>query len=39
MRATVTVTSQGKVTLPKPLRDELEIEQGDVVQIEVIDDD
>jgi len=39
MRATVTVSSQGKVTIPKALREKMELEQGDVVEIEVIDDD
>jgi AbrB family looped-hinge helix DNA binding protein len=29
------MTAQGKITLPKAVRDELELEQGDVIEIEV----
>jgi AbrB family looped-hinge helix DNA binding protein len=39
MRATVTVSSQGKVTLPKALREKMNLEKGDVVEIEVLDDE
>jgi len=35
VRATVNVIDGGKVTIPKPIRDELGIEQGDTVEIEV----
>lgn len=37
MRATVTVSTDGKVTVPKPIRESMDIEKGDVIQIEVID--
>lgn len=35
MRTTVTLTAQGKVTIPKPLREELDLEEGDLLEIEV----
>lgn len=37
MRATIPVGDKGRVTIPKAIRDELEIESGDVVEIEVMD--
>jgi len=33
----VTVTNGGKVTIPKLVREELGIEKGDVVEIEVME--
>lgn len=35
MRATVRLTVDGKVTIPKTIRDELGLEHGDTVEIEV----
>lgn len=35
MRASVRVLDGGKVTIPEPVRDELGVEKGKVVQIEV----
>jgi len=35
MQATVPVSKDGKVTIPKPVRDALDIEKGDMVQIDV----
>lgn len=35
MRATVYVLDGGKVTIPKAIRDELDLESGDTVNIEV----
>lgn len=35
MRATVTVSTDGKVTIPKAIRQELDLEKGDVIEIEV----
>lgn len=35
MRATVKVTTNGKVTLPLVLREEMDIDEGDTVEIEV----
>lgn len=37
MRTTVKVGAQHKITVPKVIREELEIEEGDVVEIEIID--
>jgi len=36
MRATVYVLEGGKVTIPKPIREELELDKGDTVEIEVV---
>lgn len=30
---------QGKVTIPKPIREELELEKGDTFEIDVIEDE
>jgi AbrB family looped-hinge helix DNA binding protein len=35
MRATVNVTAGGKVTIPKPIRQQLDIGEGDTVEIDV----
>jgi len=35
MRTTVKVIQGGKVTIPAAVREELEIEKGDVIEIEV----
>lgn len=35
MRATVTVTQQGKVTIPKVIREEMDLEEGETVEIDV----
>jgi len=35
MRATVKVFNRGKVTIPATIREELDIEEGDVVEIDV----
>lgn len=35
MRATVRMLESGKVTIPKPIRDELALEEGDVVSVDV----
>lgn len=35
MRASVFVLESGKVTIPKPIREELDISKDDVVEIEV----
>ena len=37
MRATVYVSDGGKVTIPVAIRDKLDIESGDVVELEVIE--
>lgn len=39
MRATVPVSDGGKVTIPKVIRDELDIESGDVIEVDVISED
>jgi len=39
MRATVFVLDGGKVTIPKPIREELDLESGDTVEIEVLNDE
>ncbi|MFW6153139.1 MAG: AbrB/MazE/SpoVT family DNA-binding domain-containing protein [Halobacteriota archaeon] len=36
MRASVRVYNGGKVTIPKTIRDELGIEEGDAVEIDVV---
>lgn len=35
VRTTVNVSDGGKVTIPQPIRDELEIESGDVIELDV----
>ena len=35
MKATVKVLAGGKVTVPKAIRDELDVEKGDTVEIDV----
>lgn len=39
MRVTVRMLADGKVTIPKPVREELELERGDAVELEVINDE
>lgn len=39
MRATVKMIDQGKVTIPKPIREELDLEKGDLVEIDVVEDE
>lgn len=35
VRTTAQVISEGRVTIPRPLRSELAIEEGDLVEIEI----
>jgi len=35
MRTTVKISSQGKVTIPKQIRDEMGLEKGDMVELQV----